>query len=36
MSNTVGNVHDELLKRGIPKEIVMEFIVTYLEDQVLV
>ena len=33
---TVGNVRDELLRKGIPKEIVMESIVTYLEDQVLV
>lgn len=36
MSNTVGNVHDGLLKRGIPEEIVMKSIVTYLENQMLI
>lgn len=33
---TVGEVRDTLLNKGVPKEVVMEAIVTYLEDQVLV
>ena len=33
---TVGDVCNELLKRGFPEEIVMKSIVNYLEDQVLV
>ena len=32
---TVGEVRDTLLRKGVPKEVVMEAIVTYLENQVL-